>query len=196
MSARGVGHAIAAMALGAGLGLALGSETARASEPGSETPEGQRTELQQATQPSPYVQQLLEERERRYQRQTEWWTYTRATLLDGIALSPEQSREVDALIETQLSKRARLQDVDTELKIAQHEGAEQKRIKGLRAKRRALEAKLMKRHEVMEAMRALLTEEQRPTFDMNRAHLVSERKPPRPRRARKTSPSPPRSPSS
>jgi hypothetical protein len=46
----------------------------------------------------------------------------------------------------------------------------------------ALNAQLKSPHETIEDMRALLSKEQHPTFDMNRAHLVAEGQQPKKKR--------------
>jgi hypothetical protein len=73
-------------------------------------------------------------------------------LFDGIELGAEQSRGVDAIIEAQLKVGRRSEEL----------------CKGP--------------DECMEEMRALLSEEQRPIFDMNRARLAAEDQQPRKQR--------------
>lgn len=84
----------------------------------------------------------------------EWWTHAHEVLFGEIQLSAEQSRRVDEIIEARL---------------AQQESV-------------AINAQLRSPHETIEAMRALLSKEQHPTFDMNRAHLVAESQQPKKKR--------------
>jgi hypothetical protein len=90
--------------------------------------------------------QRREQRELTLERREEWWAHAREVLFSDIQLSAEQSRGVDEIIEARL--------------------AEQESV--------APNAQLDGPHETMEDMRALLSNEQHPTFDMNRAHLVAE----------------------
>jgi hypothetical protein len=87
-----------------------------------------------------------EQREATRKRREEWWTHAHEVLLDDIQLSAEQSRAVDEIIEARL---------------AQQKGG-------------AINMQLKSPHEAIEDIRALLSKEQHPTFDMNRAHLVAE----------------------
>jgi hypothetical protein len=118
------------------------------------------------------------------ERQRAWWFRAQQVLFTDLELSPEQARAVDAIIETQLAARARLQDLDAELRASQ-ERSDEERAAALRVERRATRAQLEDLHELIEAMRALLAEAQRPTFDMNRARLLAE--------GQRTGESPPRS---
>jgi hypothetical protein len=107
------------------------------------------------------------------ERQRRWWTHARQVLFDDLALSPEQTRQIDALIETQLAARTRLQQLDTDLAAAQRD-ADAERADALRAERPAIRARLEGPDEVLQQIRGILTEEQRPNFDMNRARLLAE----------------------
>ena len=178
MSAAVAGRGLAILALGAGLVLALSSPKARAVEQGSEEREAQRSRVQETADDSPAAQRLVEKRDERQRRLLVWWDYTREALFADLELSPEQLRDVDALIGAQLSTRMQLENLDTELRMARLQGDEE-RSRVLRAQRPALDAQLVERHELMEAMRVLLTDEQRPIFDMNRARLVAEGQKPR-----------------
>ncbi len=173
LSAAAAVRRFAVLALGAGLLLAPGSPRAQALEGGSEEREARQSGAEETAGDSPAGQGLVEKRDERQRRLLAWWEYTREVLFADLELSPEQLREVDALIEAQLSARMRLEEVDTELRMARRQG-DQERSRALLAQRRALDARLAERHELMEAMRALLTDEQRPVFDMNRARLVAE----------------------
>ena len=99
--------------------------------------------------------------------------HARAVLFDGIELSAEQSREVDAIIEAELKRGRRIEELHAELDVARRQG-DTKRIRAIRAERESLLKQRKGPNETMKEMRALLTEDQRPTFDMNRARLVAE----------------------
>jgi len=103
----------------------------------------------------------------------EWWARARTVLFSDIQLSAAQSSGVDEIIETQLDQRKRSGELQAEIKISK-EQADKKQLGALRAKSRGVNAKLKDQHELMEEMRALLSIDQHPTFDMNRAHLVAE----------------------
>jgi hypothetical protein len=94
-------------------------------------------------------------------------------LFDGIELSAEQSRGVDAIIEAELKRGARIGELRAELVAARRQG-DGERIRAIRAEHSSIRAKHKGPDECMEEMRALLTEEQRPNFDMNRARLAAE----------------------
>jgi hypothetical protein len=94
-------------------------------------------------------------------------------LFADIELSAEQAHAVDAIIEAQLNTRALLQQADAKLSAANQTG-DSERSDAAREEFRALNEQLREMHEIHEAMRAVLAEEQRPTFDMNRARHVAE----------------------
>jgi hypothetical protein len=94
-------------------------------------------------------------------------------LFSDIQLSAEQSRGVNEIITTQLAERRRSGELRAELKAIQQQ-ADTERSAALRAESRALRARHKGSHECIEEMRALLSEEQRPTFDTNRARLAAE----------------------
>jgi hypothetical protein len=114
-----------------------------------------------------------EQRELAYQRRQEWWAHAREVLFSEIELSAEQSRGVDAIIENQLDGRRRSAEVRAELNATPPQ-ADPKRYTALLAESRALRAELKGPHECIEELRALLSEEQHPTFDLNRARLAAE----------------------
>jgi hypothetical protein len=84
--------------------------------------------------------------EQRRKWREEWWRHAHEVLLGDIPLSAEQSRGVDEIIEARLAQQAS----------------------------GATNAQLNSPHETIEDMRAQLSKEQHPTFDMNRAYLVAE----------------------
>ena len=114
-----------------------------------------------------------ERRERRSQLGAERLDHARAVLLDGIELSAEQSRGVDAIVEFELEHGRRIEALRAELEAARQQG-DRERIRAISEERRSLLAQRKGPDGTMEEMRALLTEEQRPTFDMNRARLAAE----------------------
>jgi hypothetical protein len=166
MRARGLRGALALLIAGSGLGLPEGP--ARAEEPAlapdtAESGEAARTRRARSRRDSA---QLAE-------RQEEWWSRAREILFRDLTLSAEQVRGVDAIFEKQRAARKRAQELRTELATARKQGDPQ-RIAGLRKELRANGDQLRNPHAHIDEMRALLTEDQRPTFDMNRAHLVAE----------------------
>ena len=115
----------------------------------------------------------LDGREYRFKRKLDWWTHALAVLFDGIALSEEQRSAIDAILEAQLNTRLRLQELDAALSAARRQ-QDSERIVAAKADFRAARAELREPHEIYEEMRAVLEEEQRPAFDMNRARHVAQ----------------------
>jgi hypothetical protein len=125
-------------------------------------------------QPKPPSQDPpLDGPEFRLQKKRDWWNQTQKLLFIDIELSAEQAHALDEIIEVQLNRRALLQQFDANLKAAR-ETQDSKRINAAHAEFRALQQQLAKPHEIYEEMRAVLAEEQRPAFDMNRARHVAE----------------------
>ena len=114
-----------------------------------------------------------ERRELRSQRGKEQLAHARVVLFDGIELSAEQSRGVDAIVEARRQYVRRAEELTVELKAARRQG-DSERIRAIGPERKSLLEQRKGPDESMEEMRALLTEEQRPTFDMNRARLAAE----------------------
>jgi hypothetical protein len=108
------------------------------------------------------------------QLQQQRWSRVRESLFADIDLSAEQSAEIDAIVEAEWRGRARFQELVEEIKGEQKQPQEE-RDEALLAEVRALKRERRERHEMLDEMRALLTEEQRPAFDMNRAHLLAKR---------------------
>jgi hypothetical protein len=179
--AEGLRGAVAILIAGTGIGLAVGSanaETAAVAE--LEAPDTTDSGVRDAT---PTAQRL----ERQFQRLEKRWAHARAVLFDGIELSAEQSRGVDAIMEAQLENGRRSAELAVELEAAKQQG-DKKRMRAIRANNRPPRASCNSQDECMEEMRALLLEEQRPNFDMNRARLAAESQQPRKgRRNRKRS---------
>lgn len=121
--------------------------------------------------------------ERAKQREA-WWTHAREVLFRDIQLSPEQVRGVDAIVERQEKGQQQLDEVRTEIQAAQ-KARDSKRVGELRAQLRQGRAKLKSPQARIDEMRALMSDAQRPTFDLNRAHLVAERQQSRQARQRK-----------
>lgn len=172
-SAKRVGGVFAVLALSAGIGLALSGPSVQAANQESEELGTQPSAVQEAADENPAARRLLEIRDERQRRLLAWWDYTREALLASIELSPEQARHVDALIEVQLETRTQLEDLDTEIRIALEKG-DRELSRKLREQRRDLATHVKERHELMEEVRAVLTVDQHPVFDMNRARLVAE----------------------
>jgi hypothetical protein len=97
----------------------------------------------------------------------------RESLFRDIELSPEQTRGVDAIIEAQRQTRMRIQQRDAELQDATR-ARDPQQIAALRGELREVQSQLKPRHEMYDEMRALLSDEQRSSFDMNRAGVVAE----------------------
>ncbi len=173
MRAEGLRSAVAILIAGTGVGLAVGSanaETAALAE--LEAPDAADSGIRDPTPTAPGAERR-EQRELEYQRREKWWTDARAVLFSDIQLSAEQSRGVNEIIESQLDERRRYGELRAELNATQQQ-ADKKRSAAIRAESRAFRARLKGPHDCIEEMRALLSEEQRPTFDTNRARLVAE----------------------
>jgi hypothetical protein len=184
--AAGLRSAVAILIAGSGIGLAVGSahgETAALAE--REAPDSADSGVRDATPPARRAEQRRERRELQSQRREELLVHARAVLFDGIELSAEQSRGVDAIIAAELKqlkhRGRRLGELRAEFEAAQEQG-DTERIRAIRRERRELRARLKGPDKCMEEMRALLSEEQRPTFDMNRARLAAEGQEPQKRR--------------
>ena len=180
MRAEGLRNAVAILIAGIAVGLAVGSANAE-----TVAPDSAGSGLRDTTSKAPGADELREQRVPGHQRREEWWTHARAVLFGDIQLSAEQARGVDAIIATQLAVRRRSGELRAELKAIQQQ-ADTERIAALRAESRDLRARIKGRHECIEEIRALLSDEQRPTFDTNRARLAAEgQQPQKKRRQRK-----------
>jgi hypothetical protein len=152
MSAKGLCTAVAILIMGTGVCLAIGSADAEMTATAAaelEAPDSADSGIRDPAPTAPDAERRRkqsEQRELTRKRKEEWWTHAHEVLFSDIQLSAEQSRGVDEIIEARL--------------------AEQESV--------APNAQLDGPHETMEDMRALLSNEQHPTFDMNRAHLVAE----------------------
>jgi hypothetical protein len=140
-------------------------QTVQPVEPGSA--------IQTMRQKSPSEDPPLDGPEFRLQKKRDWWNHAHEVLFRDIELSAEQAHAVDAIIKAQLNTRALLQQLDAKINVAQ-KTRNSERIDAAREEFRALNEQLKKTHEIYEEMRAVLAEEQRPAFDMNRARHVAE----------------------
>jgi hypothetical protein len=186
--ALGLRSALAILIVSTSVGLAVGSASAEMAAPAAQTeleaPDGADSGVRDATPTAQRAERGREQRQPQYQRRKEWWTHARAVLMDGIELGAEQARGVDEIIETQLDERRRSVKLRAELRVAEQRG-DAKRIRAIRIESRDLRARRKGPHECIEEMRALLSEEQHPTFDMNRARLAAEGQQPRTRKERR-----------
>jgi len=173
----GLSSAVAILIAITGVSLAVGSanaETAALAE--REAPDSADSGVRDATPTAGRAEQRRERRELRSQLGEERLAHARVVLFDGIELSAEQSRGVDAIIEAELKYGRRTEELSAELKAARRQG-DKERIRAIDAERHSLLAQRKGPDGTMEEIRALLTEEQRPTFDMNRARLAAESQP-------------------
>jgi hypothetical protein len=184
----GLHSAVAILIASTGIGLAVGSANAETAAPAEleapdsadsgvrdATPTAQRAERRRDRRElrSQQAERRRERRELRPQWREERLVHARAVLFDGIELSAEQSRGVDAIIEAELKFGQRYQELQAEFETAQQQ-ADKERLLAIRAEGHPLLARRRGPNECMEEMRALLSEEQRPIFDMNRARLAAE----------------------
>jgi len=175
----GLRSAVAILIAGTGVSLAVGSanaETAALAE--REAPDTADSGVRDATPTARKAEQRRERRELQSQRGEERLAHARVVLFDGIELSAEQSRGVDAIIEAELKHGRRIEELRAELEAARRQG-DTELIRALRTERKSLRADGKGPNKSMEEMRALLSEEQRPIFDMNRARLAAEDQQPR-----------------
>ncbi len=182
MRAVGLRSAVALLIAGTGVGLAVGSanaETAALTE--LEAPDSADSGVRDARPTAQRAEQRRERRELRSQQQEKRLAHARAVLFDGIELSAEQSRGVDAIIEAQLEVGRRSGELRAELETARQQD-DTERIRAIRAEDRPLRARRKGPDECMEEMRALLSKEQHPTFDMNRARLAAQGQQQQPRK--------------
>jgi hypothetical protein len=174
VGAVGLRSAVAILIAITGMSLAVGSanaETAALAE--REAPDTADSGVRDATPAAPKAEQRRERRKQRSRRGEARLAHARVVLFDGIELSAEQSRAVDAIIEAELAYGRRTEALRAELDAARRQG-DKERSRAIRAERSELLAQRKGPNKIMAEMRALLTEEQRPTFDMNRARLAAE----------------------
>jgi hypothetical protein len=177
---RGIARGLCAKSATATLGAAFAVATTLLA--GGCAEEAER-EPEQTVEPEPAVRTPrqkapsqdppLDGPEFRFQRKLDWWTHALAVLFNGVDLSEEQRQGVDEILEAQLSTRIRMQELDATLSAARR-ARNTERIDSAKEEFRVLKAQIKEPHEIYEEMRALLDEEQRPAFDMNRARHVAE----------------------
>ena len=185
MRAVGLRSAVAILIAGTGIGLVVGSanaETAAVAE--LEAADSADSGVRDAAPTAQRAEQRRERRELRSQEQQKRLAHARVVLFEGIELGAEQSRGVDAIIEAQLEIGRSSRELRAELETAQQQ-SDTERIRAVRAENRPLRARRKGPDECMEEMRALLSEEQRPIFDMNRARLAAESQQPQEKRRRR-----------
>ena len=168
------GDRLAAPVLVLALGIAVvGSAFASRAE---QAPEAAQQEEAATREPAAETERVRRPRERRgpggFTRE-QWWTHAREVLLSDLALSEDQRVQVDAIIEGQVAARKRAEEIQAELIVARRQD-DTRRSAALRTELRTNRAQLKDPFVRIEQIRGLLTEPQRPTFDMNRARLVAE----------------------
>jgi hypothetical protein len=174
--------------LGAGMiatALALFAGCAEEAGQKSGPPAATRSATQVVKPRLPGKEEPVASRASRLQTKRDWWNHAREVLFSGIEISAEQTQGVDAIVDEQLDKRARLLEGDTEYYRASKSN-DPERIDAARTALRATRAQLKEPYEIYDALRTLLSEEQLPTFDMNRARLVAEGQAPARERAVQT----------
>jgi hypothetical protein len=170
----GLRSAVAILIAITGVSLAVGSANAETAELAErEAPDSADSGAREPTPAAEKAEQRRERRERRSQQGEEQLAHARVVLFDGIELSAEQSRGADAIVEAELKYGRRAEELVAELEAAQRQ-RDKERIRAIEVEKRSLRAQRKGPDVTMEEMRALLTEEQRPTFDMNRARLAAE----------------------
>jgi hypothetical protein len=202
----GLHSAVAILIAGTGVGLAVGSANAETAAPAElEAPDSADSGVRDATPTAQRAEQRRERRELRSQqaerrgerrgerrelrsqRREERLVHARAVLFDGIELSAEQSRGVDAIIEAELKFGQRHEELQAEFETA-HQQDDTEDLRAIRAEAAPLLARRRGPNECMEEMRVLLSEEQRPIFDMNRARLAAEGQEPEKKKPRRRKP--------
>jgi len=170
----GLRSAIAILIAVTGVSLAVGSANAEtATLAVREAPDTADSGARDAAPTAGRAEERRNRRELRAKRGEEWLAHARVVLFDGIELSAEQSRGVDALVEAELKYGRRTLELRDELEAARRQG-DMERIRAINAERASLRERRKGPNKTMEELRALLTEEQRPIFDLNRARLAAE----------------------
>jgi hypothetical protein len=179
VGAEGLRGAVAILLVSTGIGLVVGSanaETAAVAE--LEAPDTTDSGVRDA---APTAQKVG----RQFRRLEKRWAHARAVLFDGIELSAEQSRGMDAIFEAGMGVGRRAGEPRAEHDTAQQQGDMERSHADLEESR-PLRSQRKSPDERMEEMRALLSEEQRPNFDMNRARLRAEKQQPQKERRKRT----------
>jgi len=172
--ALGLSSAVAILIAASGVSPAVGSanaETAALAQ--REAPDTADSEARAAAPTAGRAEERRKRQALRSQRGEERMVRALGVLFDGIELSAEQSREVDAIVEAERKRGKRIEELRADLDAARRQG-DKERIRTINAERASLREQRKGPHRTMEEMRALLTEAQRRTFDMNRARLAAE----------------------
>jgi len=184
MRAEGLRHALVILIAGCGLGLGVGSAAAADSGEEPDAPEAGADAVREPGPDGPEAQEPRKARQRKNLSPDEWWAHAREVLFEGLELSEEQTRQINAIIERQIDARERALKFESELQAARLQ-ADKERSATLQGKLTANRAQIKRPYDRVEEIRALLGEEQRPSFDMNRARLVAEGQQPRMKRRKK-----------
>jgi Spy/CpxP family protein refolding chaperone len=171
MRAEGLRHALVILIAGCGLGV--GSAPAADSGVDPDAPQAGADAVREPGPDGPEVPGSPRARQPRNLPPDEWWAHAREVLVEDLELSEEQTHQIDAIIKSQNDALRRSQELRSELRVAQQQ-ADKERSAALQAKLRANREEIKRPQERIEEMRAILREEQRPGFDMNRARLVAE----------------------
>jgi len=182
MRAEGLRHALVILIAGCGLGVGSAAAADSGEEP--DGPEAGADAVREPGPDGPEAQEPRKARQRRNLLPDEWWAHAREVLFEGLELSEEQTRQINAIIERQIDARERALKFQSELQAARLQ-ADKERSATLQGKLTANRAQIKRPYDRVEEIRALLREEQRPSFDMNRARLVAEGQQPRMKRRRK-----------
>jgi hypothetical protein len=171
MCTEGLRRAFAILIAGCGLGISAASAADSGAEP--DVPDAGAKAVPEPAPDRPAAPRPGEASESAEHSPEEWWAHAREVLFEDLELSEEQTRQIDAVIERQLGALQRSPELRSEIRIAR-EQADKKRADSLQSMLRANREEIKRPQERIEEMRAILREEQRPGFDMNRARLVAE----------------------
>ena len=164
-------QAFAILIAGCGLGIGAASAADSGAEP--DVPDAGAKAVPEPAPDRPAAPRPGEASESTKLSPEEWWAHAREVLVEDLELSEEQTRQIDAVMERQLGALQRGPELRTEIRIAR-EQADKKRASSLQSMLSANREEIKRPQERIEEMRAILREEQRPGFDMNRARLVAE----------------------
>jgi len=171
MCTKGLRQAFAILIAGCGLGISAASAADSGAEP--DVPDAGAKVVAEPAPDRPAAPRPGEARESANLSPQEWWVHAREMLVEDLDLSEEQTRQIDAVIERQLGALQRSPELREEIRIAR-EQADKKRASSLQSMHRANREEIKRPQERIEEIRAILREDQRPGFDMNRARLVAE----------------------
>lgn len=171
MCTEGLRQAFAILIAGCGLGISAASAADSGAEP--DVPDAGAKAVPEPASDRPAAPRPGAASESTKLSPEEWWAHAREVLVEDLELSEEQTRQIDAVIERQLGAIQRSPELRSEIRIAR-EQADKKRAGSLQSMLRANREEIKRPQERIEEMRAILREEQRPGFDMNRARLVAE----------------------